>query len=1192
MLLAVRGSLTPFGKAPRRKPFVHSLMALVLAGTLVWSHTTGPAGAATSLDPDWVLTLTGTDTSNNLYVEDSAVDKDGNLFVVGQTMGSYDIDPGASVTNVSLDRRAVIVKYDSSGAYQWHFGLGGANSRWGGISFQPNGEQFWLTGSICGANGSQTFNFNRTATPAVSFTYSVGACQTMLLKYDTSGNVVVDSGTSTAIAMRLQSGATSTYARRLVANADGVYITGQYYSSSSVSVDFNPLGFPYQLTGARASGGKDAFLAKYSSSGQLLWVKSFGSASGTGEEFGFNVGVDAAGNVYNHGVFSTNANYDLGGGAINFTGQRHYLVKFDSSGVHQWSFKFSGGDPGNYDRMNDFAVDPSGNVYVAGRQAGTHDHRGTLGTARNVTTPTSAYGAVIVSFDSNGGYRWHAGLSLKSHPSGTTQNLSVVETISVASDGSVFAAGLYRGTMDFDPSASEYLLSPSTSSCTEDRFVVMYSSTGSLLWADRPESACATGTPNQVNLGGMRTMSSLSLGTSFVVAFRAYSPVTTFMVKYGVDTATPAVPQTPDLTAASDTGVSSTDNITSDNTPTVNVVAGEFGGVVTITAQRSGQSDVVCQSVGAPGSGSDCTFSTSLADGSWTLTATHADGAGNTSGASVSSTITVDTVAPALQSISPARDATGVNPSGNLTFTYDEGVEKGTSGTILVKTAASIAGCTSSSTTAQSIVISNAAVSTSGSVITVNPPTDLAVTTAHCVSFPSGTVRDAAGNNAAAHDPSGSGGMRFSTGALQDLTSPTMLYGELFANGRTVRLTFDESLHTVTAAASRFTVTASARNITPTSVTVSGVSIDLALPVTLEGSASVTVAYSPPSVDSANTNPAVQDAAGNDVSSFSRGITNNSVADGTAPGVSISAPSSPSSSMTLSYTLTFTEPVSGIEAADFRVVGNTSCTSITPSAASTTSTITVTVVCTVDGLVILLLTGDSVVDGNSNTGPTSDASASGVTITSPSTTTIPVNQQVATTTTIASVAPTVTTSTTTSTTTTIAVSAAGGSTATAPTMTIDGDVATSVSEDFVIPGVSGSARSSDGSIFSVSRTGAIGLKIRTGYIGLVSGTVKATYRVSGRATTWSCTVRSTRIGTINKNAKRSVGNWFPKKLHTVANKCVVPAALRTALKSQKVVLTSRVRFVKQWPTTGKPINALTNAKIPVGTRVFRVTIGN
>ncbi|NBR67902.1 MAG: hypothetical protein EBT79_11660 [Actinobacteria bacterium] len=153
-------------------------------------------------------------------------------------------------------------------------------------------------------------------------------------------------------------------------------------------------------------------------------------------------------------------------------------------------------------------------------------------------------------------------------------------------------------------------------------------------------------------------------------------------------------------------------------------------------------------------------------------------------------------------------------------------------------------------------------------------------------------------------------------------------------------------------------------------------------------------------------------------------------------------------------------------------------------------------------------------------------------------------------------------------------------------------MATSVSEDFVIPGVSGSARSSDGSIFSVSRTGAIGLKIRTGYIGLVSGTVKATYRVSGRATTWSCTVRSTRIGKINKNAKRSVGNWFPKKLHTVANKCVVPAAMRTALKSQKVLITSRVRFVKQWPTTGKPINALTNAKIPVGTRVFRVTIGN
>lgn len=441
-------------------------------------------------------------------------------------------------------------------------------------------------------------------------------------------------------------------------------------------------------------------------------------------------------------------------------------------------------------------------------------------------------------------------------------------------------------------------------------------------------------------------------------------------------------------------------------------------------------------------------------------------------------------------------------------------------------------------------------------------------------------------------DPSTNGGypfLRNVAGPASDGTAPTLSSAELMANGTKLVLTFNEALHATTAPASAFTVTASAVLITPSAAAVNGSTVELTLPSVLESSATITVAYVAPAANAATSNAAVQDTAGNDAASFSgRPVTNSSTADGTAPTASWTPPTSPSSSMTLTYTLTFSEPVTGIDAADFRVVGNTSCTSITPSAASTASSITVTVVCTVDGLVILALRGNTVLDASSNTGPVSDESASGVTISSPSTTTVPVNQQAVTTTTLA-VTPPVDTSV--STTTTIAVSAAGGSTTAAPSLATDGDVATSVSEDFVIPGVSGTARSADGSIFSVSRTGAIGLKIRTGYIGIVSGTVKATYRISGRAKTWSCTVRSTRIGTINKNAKRSVGNWFPKKLYTVANKCVVPAAMRTALKSQKVVITSRVRFVKQWPTTGKPINALTNAKIPVGTRVLRVTIG-
>lgn len=131
----------------------------------------------------------------------------------------------------------------------------------------------------------------------------------------------------------------------------------------------------------------------------------------------------------------------------------------------------------------------------------------------------------------------------------------------------------------------------------------------------------------------------------------------------------------------------------------------------------------------------------------------------------------------------------------------------------------------------------------------------------------------------------------------------------------------------------------------------------------------------------------------------------------------------------------------------------------------------------------------------------------------------------------------------------------------------------------------------DGSTFAVGKTGSLMLKIWTGYIGQVSGTVKASYKVKTKTVAWSCSIASTTVGKVNKNAKRSSGGWFPKSFKLVKNNCVLPVALRTSLSTQLVVLTARVKFVKWWPTTGKPINAETGAKIPVGYRTLRISLG-
>jgi Putative flagellar system-associated repeat len=261
-------------------------------------------------------------------------------------------------------------------------------------------------------------------------------------------------------------------------------------------------------------------------------------------------------------------------------------------------------------------------------------------------------------------------------------------------------------------------------------------------------------------------------------------------------------------------------------------------------------------------------------------------------------------------------------------------------------------------------------------------------------------------------DPSVNSGypyLRNVGGPSSDGTPPTLTSGELLANGTKLVLTFSEALHATTAPASAFTVTASAVLITPSAVVVNGSTVELTLPSALESSANITVAYVAPAANSATSNAAVQDSAGNDAASFSgRPVTNNSTADATPPAATWTAPSSPSSSRTLSYTLTFSESVTGIAAGDFSNLGNAAGCAFTPSAASTSTSITVSVTCTSDGTVIARLGSNTVVDAASNTGPPSGANASLVTInTTPasSTTTTPASS---TTTTPASLSATTT----------------------------------------------------------------------------------------------------------------------------------------------------------------------------------------
>jgi hypothetical protein len=110
-----------------------------------------------------------------------------------------------------------------------------------------------------------------------------------------------------------------------------------------------------------------------------------------------------------------------------------------------------------------------------------------------------------------------------------------------------------------------------------------------------------------------------------------------------IDTAAPAAPAAPDLTAGTDTGSSSTDNNTGDNTPDFNVGVVPAGTTPVLYVDGV----AVPATVSVVGGNTILTPVTPLTDGAHSITTGLVDTAGNTSAPSPALAVTIDTAAPA-----------------------------------------------------------------------------------------------------------------------------------------------------------------------------------------------------------------------------------------------------------------------------------------------------------------------------------------------------------------------------------------------------------------------------------------------------------------------------------------------------------------------------------------------------------------
>jgi len=233
----------------------------------------------------------------------------------------------------------------------------------------------------------------------------------------------------------------------------------------------------------------DAFLAKYSSTGQCLWSKNFG---GTLDDAGNGLAVDANDNVVVTGYFTGTANF--GGGAV--IGQRAYnifVAKYAPDGTYQWARTFGTADGGGDNKAYAVAVGRDGSIAITGTFQGSMDFGG------GTILATGAYDNIFVTLlSASGTHLWSKGFGSLDGADNFGKG------IAVDASGNVVVTGYFQGTINFGGGS---LVSPGGG---DDIFVAKYSSTGGHLWsknfgdlANQEALAAAVDTTGNIFITGM-----------------------------------------------------------------------------------------------------------------------------------------------------------------------------------------------------------------------------------------------------------------------------------------------------------------------------------------------------------------------------------------------------------------------------------------------------------------------------------------------------------------------------------------------------------------------------------------------------------------------------------------------------------------------------------------------------------------
>ena len=392
----------------------------------------------------WAKSFGGTNLDEGKSI---SVDGSGNVYTTGYFEGTVDFDPGPGVSNLTSNgnRDIFIQKLSSSGNLIWAKSFGGTSVDDGQSILVDGLGNIYITGVF-----QYTVDFD--PGPGVSNLTSSGNGDIFIQKLSSSGNLIWAKSFGGFVG--------ETASSISVDGSGNVYTTGFFFGTA----DFDPGPGVSNLT---SNGTVDMFIQKLSSSGNLIWAKSFG---GTSVDDGQSILVDGLGNVYTTGYFQGTADFDPGPGVSNLTSnglEDIFIQKLSSSGNLIWAKSFGGTDS---DEGRSISIDSSGNVYTTGYFEGTVDFDPGPGVSN--LTSNGNRDIYVQKLNSLGNLVWSKSFGGTDSDEGWS--------ISVDGLGNVYTTGFFEGTVDFDPGPG---VSNLTSNGNRDIFIQKLSSSGNLIWS-------------------------------------------------------------------------------------------------------------------------------------------------------------------------------------------------------------------------------------------------------------------------------------------------------------------------------------------------------------------------------------------------------------------------------------------------------------------------------------------------------------------------------------------------------------------------------------------------------------------------------------------------------------------------------------------------------------------------------------